>query len=130
MSAAVVQLSIDQGEDWAAQIVWTDATDEPINVVSNCRMDIKDASGATILSLMTPSAPPPDGTVAPITLSTDIGLIQLFIDRNTTAAMPAGDYGYDLFVTVDDGGDYAGTQVNRLMAGIVTVNQRITQFTE
>jgi hypothetical protein len=39
-----------------------------------------------------------------------------------------GVYQYDLFITVNDGNDYAGNQIQRLIRGDVTVNKRITQL--
>lgn len=126
MSAANVPMEIDQGEDWSCQLVWTDDFDEPYNVVPPCRMEIKNVQGAVQLTLETPDTPLPQGSIAPIGVSEDIGLIQLHIEDTATAALMPGTYQYDLFVTVDDGGAYAGTQRQRLIAGNVTVNKRIT----
>jgi hypothetical protein len=127
MAAANVSLEIDQGEDWTAQIVWTDDFDEPYNIVHPCRLDIKTLAGATQLSLETTAAAPPLGSPIPeILVSSDIGMLQLHIEDTVTAAMLPGLYQYDLFVTVDDGNEYAGTQVQRILAGMVTVNKRVT----
>lgn len=126
MSAANVPLVIDQGEDWSCQIVWTDDYDEPFNIVRPCQMDIKTAQGATQLSLE--SIDVEDGVIPPITVSSEIGMIQLHIEDTATAALRPGVYYYDLFVTVNDGSAYAGNQRQRLIAGQVTVNKRITQM--
>jgi hypothetical protein len=126
MSAANVPIEIDQGEDWTAQIVYTNDFDEPYNIIAPCRMDIKNSQGATQLSLMTPDTEVPDGTIPDILLSSEIGLIQIHIEDSVTGAMMPGVYKYDLFVTVNDGNAYAGDQVQRLIKGEVTVNQRVT----
>lgn len=128
MGAALVPLDIDQGEDWTAQIVYTDDFDEPYTVIAPCRLDIKNAQGATQLSLTTPVVELPEGTIPDIGLSSDIGMIQIHIEDAVTAALVPGVYKYDLFVTVSDGNEYAGNQVQRLIYGDVTVNQRVTQL--
>jgi hypothetical protein len=126
MSAAYVPMDIDQGEDWTGNIVYTDDMDQPHNVIAPCRLDIKNATGAIQLSLSTPDVPPPDGEIPEITLSSDIGLIQLHIEDTVTANLVPGVYKYDLFVTVNDGDEYVGNQIQRLIKGEVTVNQRVT----
>jgi hypothetical protein len=121
-------MEIDQGEDWTASIVYTDDFDQPYNVIAPCRMDIKNRGGATQLSLTTPDTELPDGTIPDIGLSSEIGLIQLHIEDSVTGALVPGVYQYDLFITVNDGDEYAGDQVQRLIYGDVTVNQRVTQM--
>jgi hypothetical protein len=128
MSAAFVPMEIDQGEDWTSTVVYTDDFDEPYNVIAPCRLDIKSQQGAIQLSLSTPVDTPPDGTIPAILLSSEIGMIQLHIEDSVTKALQPGVYKYDLFVTVNDGDEYAGSQVQRLIAGTVTVNQRVTQM--
>jgi hypothetical protein len=128
MGAAYVPLDIDQGEDWTCSIIYTDDFDLPYNVIPPCRMDIKSAQGATQLTLATPDVPPPDGMIPEIALSSDIGLIQLHITDDMTSALLPGAYKYDLFVTINDGNEYAGNQTQRLIRGEVTVNQRVTEL--
>lgn len=126
MGAANVPMDIDQGEDWTSTIVYTDDLDEPHNVIAPCRMDIKSKTGATQLSLSTPDVELPEGEIPEIGLSSEIGLIQLHIEDAVTANMVPGVYLYDLFVTVNDGDEYVGNQVQRLVQGQVTVNKRTT----
>lgn len=128
MPAAYVPLVIDQGEDWTAQLVWTDEYDEPQNVVAPCRMDVKNPGNMIQFSLTTPDVELPPGEIPQIGLSSDIGLIQLHIDKDVTAALQPGEYVYDLFVSVDDGDAYAGDQVQRILYGPVTVNRRVTHL--
>ena len=128
MSAAYVPLDIDQGEDWTTNIIYSDEFDNPYNVVHPCRMDIKSPQGATQITLATPEGELPDGVIPEIMLSSEIGLIQLHIDDEATAAMIPGTYKYDLFVTINDGNEYSGNQTQRLIKGDVTVNQRVTEL--
>jgi len=97
-------------------------------VIAPCRLDIQFKQGATQLSLTTPADDEviPEGMIPEITLSSDIGLIQIHIEDTVTAAMVPGVYNYDLFVTVNDGNEYSGNQIQRLIKGEVTVNQRVT----
>lgn len=129
MTAGVVRLEIEQGEDWTTQIIVTDDWDEPINVIAPCRLDIKDNTGATLISLDSEVPPEGSGDIPGITVSSAIGMIQLHIEHTATSAMPPGQYGYDLFVTVDDGAAYAGNQIIRLIAGEALVSRRITEMT-
>jgi hypothetical protein len=126
MTAAYVPLDIDQGEDWTATIIYTDDLDSPHNVVAPCKLDIKSQTGQIQLSLSTPDVALPDGEIPEITLSSEIGLIQIHIEDTVTAALNPGVYKYDLFVTINDGDEYAGNQVQRLIRGECTVNQRTT----
>jgi len=128
MAAANVPLEIDQGEDWTISIVYTDDFDQPYNITEPCRMDIKNNTGAMQISLTTPETEIPPGYIPEIGVSPEIGLMQIHIEDTATAALKPGVYKYDLFVTVNDGNEYAGNQVQRLIYGDVVVNQRVTQL--
>ncbi len=122
---ANVPMVITQGEDWTTQIVWTDDSDEPLNVIHPCRMDIKSTTGQTILTLES-IYEPEEGVIPGIALSSEIGLIQMHIPRDMTAGLLPGNYHYDLFVTTDDDTLYIGPQVSSLIYGAVTVGKRVT----
>jgi hypothetical protein len=124
MSAASVPMVIYQGEDWTSQIVWTDELDEPIQVVHPCRMDVKTQAGQTVLSLES-EVEPEENVVPGISLSTEIGLLQLHIPNAMTSAMIPGNYHYDLFVSTDDG-TFIGPQAVPLIYGSVSVSKRVT----
>lgn len=125
-AAASVPMVIYQGEDFTADIVWTDDLDEPMVVIHPCRMDVKTQQGQTIISLS--SVPEPEeGTIPGINLSSEIGLLQLHIPSAQTAALVPGNYHYDLFATTD-GGSYIGPQAVPLMYGPVSVSKRVTHL--
>lgn len=126
MPAALVPIDVYQGEDFTAHIVWTDDFDEPLPVIDPCRMDIKDGTGQLLITLETPAEALPEGEIPSISLSSDIGLIQLHMEDSVTAAFPTGSYHYDLFVTVSDEGAYAGEQQTPIIYGPVTVMKRTT----
>jgi len=128
MPAANVPLVIDQGEDYTAQIIWTDDFGEPQQLTSPMRLDIVGAGNQTVISLTTPETEVPEGEIPEISYSPDIGLIQIHIPSEQTKSIPPGLFQYDMFVTVDDGDEYAGAQQFRLLVGQVIVNKRITRM--
>lgn len=125
--AEYLPLDIDQGEDFAADLVWTDMFDEPVRVVHPCRMEIRGFSGQTFVTLET-NPELPEGEVPSINLSSEIGLIQIYIPKNITKTLLPSQYQYDLFVTTGAADDFAGFQSKRLVYGPVIVNKRTTQM--
>jgi hypothetical protein len=126
MAAGPVELIVDQGADFTAQIVWNDYTDNPIPVTLPMRMDVKSPYGQVMFSLFPPDPVPPDEVPA-ITYNTDNGLIQIHMTKEQTDLLEGGTFHYDLFATVDDGDVGTGDQLVALLYGPVTVRPRITQ---
>lgn len=118
-----VDLVIDQGADFAIQIYWTDPASNPIPVVAPIRMDIKSTTGVVLHSLITNADEEDESNVL---YNTESGLIQLTIDAEHTAAMPAGEHRYDLFVTYQDNRITNSTRLQRLIWGTVYVTARVT----
>lgn len=127
MTGASVDIDITQGEDWTTDVIWTDQLDDGIPVVHPCRMDIKSFGGQTLISLTT-NPDIPEGEIPGIKASTNIGLLQLHIPKASTVNFPPGQYRYDLFVTTDDGDEYAGPQTVPILVGRVNVHKRTTQM--
>lgn len=128
MPAAYVPMDIDQGEDFTSDVVWTDDFNDPVLVKHPCRLDVKSRSGQVICTFET-DPDIPDGEIPTIALSADIGLLQLHQTADVTAALTPGKYDYDLFASSDDGDEYAGNQVTRLIYGPCTVHKRVTEMT-
>lgn len=128
MALAYVPLSIDQGEDWTAQVILTDQDGNSLSLDSPMQMDLKNVAGSLVLSLhtLTENEEILYGNIPEITFSSDIGLIQLHIAKEVTKNLPVGSYNYDLFASVNDGDIYAGSQVIRVLAGQAQVNKRVT----
>jgi hypothetical protein len=121
----VVSLEIYQGEDWTADIIWSDQFGVGIPVTHPCRMDIKAPDGTTLVTLETdPEIEAPD--IPSINFSGDIGLLQLHLTKTVTGLFPPGQYSFDLFVTTDTAAEYGGSQVIPVIAGPVTVHKRVT----
>ena len=121
-------LVIDQGEDFTADIIWTDMFDEPVEMSHPCAMDIKASTGQVFAQLIT-QPDIPEGEIPSISVSTSMGLLQLHIPRDRTINLLAGiEYQYDLFVTLGDESSYGGPQRRKLLYGPVTVNKRTTRM--
>lgn len=125
--AEYLPIDVDQGEDFAADLIWTDMFDEPVPVVHPCRMEIRGFSGQTFVVLES-NPELPEGEIPSVNLSSEIGLIQLYIPDSITKALLPGEYQYDLFVTTGSADDFAGFQTKRLVYGPVAVHKRTTQM--
>lgn len=125
MAAGPVELIVDQGADYTAQLVWNDFTDNPIPVTDPLRMDVKSPYGQVMFTLFPPDPMPPDEVPA-ITYNTDSGLIQIHMTKEQTDLLEGGTYSFDLFVTVDDGDVGTGDQLVALLYGSVIVRPRTT----
>ena len=121
--SVVVNLSVDQGADFALQAYWTDAGNNPFTVLHPMRMDIRASTGQLIHSMSSASDPDeqPD-----ILYNSDSGLIQLVIPASVTSVMGSGEYAYDLFISYQD---EATAQVftKKLMRGTIYVYGRVTK---
>jgi hypothetical protein len=122
-----LDLVINQGEDWTVQIQLLDNLDNPKPLVAPARMDIKDKVGTTIHSLVTPEELDPPEEIPSIAISAEVGILQLHIPHAVTNEFPPGSYAYDLWTTIDDGGEYAGPQVQPEIRGTVHVIKRVTE---
>jgi hypothetical protein len=114
MSAAIHNLVIDQGADWKINLVYKDSTGDIIPLTSytaalQLRASYNSATAA--LSLANGSG---------ITITEDEGLIAIRATATQTGALAAGDYVYDLEVTVSG-------EVTRLIQGRVTVRPQVTR---
>lgn len=126
--AEFVPLDVDQGADFSAQVVWTDAYDVPLNIVEPAQLDIRTPDGGLVLRLHTDDVPPGD-EIPPLIVSSTMGLIQIHIRDQVTSVLSPGSYVYDLFVNVDDGDEYASTQRYKLIEGPCLVHARTTVMT-
>lgn len=120
----VLNIAIDQGADFNAQIYWTDAGNNPFTVLHPMRMDIKSDTGQVVHSLS--SGLPEDEGESGILYNSDSGLIQLNIPAAATSLFAAGIYAYDLFVTYSDEAA-SRTAQKRLIRGNIYVYGRVTQ---
>lgn len=128
--AANVDLSLDQGSDFACQIYWTSGENKAFKVQGPMRMEIRNQVGNVVCTLQTNETSEdeenqPDNQS--IMYNSDSGLIQLFIDAEQTNLIAAGTHTYDLFVSYLDSDVTQRIRKTRLVYGHVYVHGRVTQ---
>ena len=128
--AANVDLSLDQGADFAVQIYWTSGENKAFKVQGPMRMEIRNQVGNVVHTLQTNETSEdeesnPDNQS--IMYNSESGLIQLFIDSASSDLIPPGANTYDLFVSYLDSDVTQKVRKIRLLYGKVLVSARITQ---
>ena len=125
---ANVDLQIDQGADWAAQIYWTDGEGNPYQVTGPMRMEIRNEVGGVALTLQTNESSedvdnPDDQSIL---FNSESGLIQLYLTAAQTATVGPGSYRYDLFTHYSDTALTGRVRLQKLISGSVLVQGRVT----
>lgn len=106
----------DQGATFARLITWKDDENTPVDLTGySARMQVREKYTSTVaaLSLSTPSSG--------ISLGTTNGQITLSVPASTMAALPSGEYVYDLEMVSSTGA------VTRLLQGTFTVTPEVTR---
>ena len=106
--AAKINLVMDQGSTFSAEITVLDENDDPI-----------DFSSYTANSQMRKSYTSSNAYTFSITGS-NAGLVSMSMNAATTNTVPSGRYVYDVEVTT-------GSVKSRLIEGIIVVNPRVTK---
>lgn len=131
-----VDLSVDQGADFAVEIYWTDYNNNPFPIEAPIRMDVVSEVGGPVAEFVAY----PDGEQGEyqddvtVRYNTERGLIQLLLSSEKTGQIPPGQYFYDLFVTYRDSyqdvvtGDMINaTRLAKIMYGRMVVNGKVTK---
>ena len=114
MSAAIHNTIIDQGADWKINLVYKDSAGTIIPLTSyTAALQLRTSYEAASASLSLTSG-------SGITITANQGLIAVHATATQTGALVAGDYVYDLEVTVSG-------EVTRLIQGIATVRPQVTR---
>ena len=115
MSAATTNLIIDQGATWEITFTYKDSEGAPINLTGySAALQLRtsyDAASAA-LSLSSPSSG--------IVLGGALGTIAVTASASQTGALVAGEYVYDLEITLS-------SKVTRLVQGRITVTPQVTR---
>lgn len=117
----VVEINVDIGEDFSAQLYWVDDLDNALPIVAPCRMDVKDSEGTLVLQFATDNDPETEST---ITLGAQ-GYMQLTSPKAVTATLTQGAYAADLFATITGTGVFPTQQV-KVFSGYVIAYPRTT----
>jgi hypothetical protein len=115
MSAGIYNFTLDQGATFALSIVYKDNEGVPINLTGYAAaMQIRDAydSSAAVLSLNT--------TTGGISIVGAEGKINITATASQTAAIPFGEYVYDLEISLSG-------VVTRVIKGVVSVSPEVTR---
>ena len=116
MSAGALDIVAEQGATFALALLWTDTTDVPIDLTGYAaRMHVRNVPNAStfVIELTTEN-----GRIA---LGATAGTINLLIDAETTAALPAGEFVYDIELV------QAGDGVTRLLEGAFSIRAEVTR---
>lgn len=114
MSAGALNITIEQGATWELLLTWT-IDDAPVSLAGySARMQARPNHKATALLLDLTEG-------AGITLGGEAGTITLALSDEETAALPAGNYVYDLELVSPD------EDVTRLVEGSLKISPEVTR---
>lgn len=119
--AMEIEITVDCGADFVAQIFYTGEDSEPIGIQAPCRMDVKDMGGHTAMTLQTGVAAEDIPNQPTILIDGGQGFFQISIPRVLTANLTPGRYMFDLFATLRDPGPFT-SQVVKVTSGWMQVN--------
>lgn len=133
-----VDLSVKAGEDYTCQMWWQDYYGEPIPVLQPLRMEIRtNDDQRSLVAYCEDSAVDAEDTLRGyLSVTSHIGLVEVYLPKGTTSQMQPGTHVYDLFAPYDRTvqGESQTTQPNwgskhlRMVAsGLVHVHPRVTQ---
>lgn len=126
MTAAKVDLYLDQGADFLCQLYWLDQNSVPMVIAPPIRMEIRTIDSNTIVkALQSGSVEEGEDENYAILFNADSGLIQIHLDSEDTSEMSPGQYVYDLFTSYSDRASNA-IRRHRLIQGTVNVSRRVT----
>jgi hypothetical protein len=118
-----VVIEITQGEDFAAQIYWSDELGDPQSLTTPCRMDVRDTDNALVMQFKTGNTVASQATLV---LSANAGFLQMSCPKEVTRVLQAGRYRFDLFVTANNGVQPFPAQVVPILEGWIDIQARTT----
>jgi len=134
--AAYADIEIDQGADFALQVIWTDVINEAYRVVHPMRLQARAATGQVLLDLssLDQSAETPQAVTPTLVYSTEGGVVQVIIPSSITEQLPVGELYYDLFVSYTStsssfltGDQSTSVRRAKLLTGKIIVEGRVTK---
>ena len=108
--ASKTHLVIDQGTTFSSDLNLTDDNNDPLNL-----------NGYTANSLIKKWYTSSNSVAFQTAINTTSGVITLYLDANTTTALTAGRYVYDVDIT-----EISSGAVSRVVEGIITVTPSAT----
>lgn len=131
MTAARVNMTIDQGSDFVTQITWLDQNSVPLPIVAPIRMEIRSVVDSQLVTALQVGTAPDDDAYD-IVYNTENGMLQISISAQKTLEMFPGLYRYDLYVgyqTTEMAGKTTRPVVrrHRLIEGQIEIRGRVTR---
>jgi hypothetical protein len=124
-SSDTIEIWIDIGEDFAAQIYWTDSNGNAIPITSPARLEVRDSLGNRVLQFDAANSGSA-ATKAAILITGSEGLLQLSCPKALTKTLEPGRYLFDLFATNNSGFSPFPTQEVKVADGWVVAQGRTT----
>lgn len=134
--AGYAELEIEQGADYALQIVWTDVVNEAYRVCHPIRLQARSLGGQALLDLSSvdQTTEQSEGSTPRIIYNTEGGVLQIIVPASVTAQLPPGELYYDMFVSYESTSfDYINNEetdsirVAKVMTGKIKVEGRVTK---
>jgi len=120
-----LEIELTAGEDFAAQIYWTDEDGDPIPIQEPCRLEVRDSAGLLVMQFATENAAS-YATKAAIILTGSQGLMQISVPTSITKTVAPGTYLFDLWATTADGVSPFASADSPVASGTFIVLPRIT----
>ena len=124
--AEQVDLVLVRGEDYVAQIFWSDQWNEPVPVTEPVEATVKDMVGQTVLRFVSATDP----NVGPCITHNSQGFFQLTVPSSRTWTLASGTYTFDLWADVVDSAAPFTGQRQQVVQGIMTVIQPVSTYTQ
>ena len=120
-----LEIEVVVGEDFAAQIAWTDEDGNAVPVVAPCRLEVRDMANNLVIQFDTTNAGSATTKAALILTGSD-GVMQISAPRAITTALKPGRYLFDLFaVTTPSPAPFTSQEV-QVINGWFLVSPRVT----
>lgn len=124
-TGSLVEIEVVIGEDFAAQIFWTDEYSNPIPITDPVLMDVLDANGQIAMRFTSSSNVDTDPHLS---FTGYIGFLQLTAPRSVTETLIPGSYAFDLFAAVSDSSAPFNRQIKQVISGYVTALPRVSRL--
>lgn len=124
--AEQIDLWVVRGEDYVAQIFWTDGYGEAIAVTEPVEAAVRDEVGQTVLRFTSTTDP----ANAPHIVHNSQGFFQLTMPASRTWTVHPGMYGFDLWAAVGDSAPPFTGQRQQVIQGTMTFSSPVSSYTQ
>jgi len=122
-----LEIELVQGEDFSAQIYWTDEDGNAMPCTTPGRLEVRDMYGAMLLQFASENAGSV-ATKAALVITGSDGIMQISAPRSVTTPLVPGRYLFDLFAVANNGVSPFTTQEVQVCSGWFIVSTRVTKM--